>query len=106
MFEFLVETYAEPEATNLIAAVEEAALAAEHASEAGTEVRLLHVILVPEDETCFYLYQSPTADAVREALKRARLRAERISQAVSIGPAPNPGSTPPSPATAHGQAPT
>src|SRR5262245_41446339 len=106
MVEFLVETYAESEATHLVAArVDAAALAAEQMCEAGAQVRLLHVILIPEDETCFYLYQSPSADAVREALRRARIRVEQISKAVSIRPAEAHARTPPPP-TAHGQAPT
>jgi hypothetical protein len=107
MFEFLVETYAESEATNLVAArVDAAALAAEQVREAGAEVRLLHVILVPGDETCFYLYQSPSADAVRQALIRARLQVERISEAISIKPAQARTRTPPPPKKAHRQAPT
>jgi len=101
MFEFLVETYAEPEATNLVAArVDAAALAAEQAREAGTEVRLLQVILVPGDETCFYLYRSPSADVVREALTRTGLRVERISDAVSMRTAEGRTRTTPCPPTA------
>jgi len=92
MFEFLVETYAEPEPTSLLAArVEAAALAAAQTREAGAQVRLLQAILVPDDESCFYLYRSPSADAVCEALRRARLRVERISEAVSINPPPGIG---------------
>jgi histidinol-phosphate/aromatic aminotransferase/cobyric acid decarboxylase-like protein len=87
MFEFLVETYAAPEPTSLVAArVSDVALAAEQMSEAGAKVRFLGAIVVPEDETSFYLCESSSADAVREALTRAGLRVERISEAVSIGP--------------------
>jgi len=50
------------------------------------QIRFLCAIFVPEDETSFYLYQSPSADAVRDAATRARLRFERITQAVSITP--------------------
>jgi hypothetical protein len=97
VFEFLVETYAEPEATNLLAArVEAAALAAEQVRKAGAQIRLLQVIVVPDDEITFYLYQSPSADAVREALTRAGLRVERISESVSIKPAARERTAPPS----------
>src|SRR5215813_4436700 len=102
MLEFLVETYAESEPTILLAArVDDAAMAAEQVREAGTEVRLLQVIFVPGDETCFYLYQSPSAEAVREALTRAGLRFERISEAASIRPEEARAWTKPWPPTAH-----
>ena len=107
MFEFLVETYAESEATNLVAArVDAAVLAAEQVREAGVEVRLLQVILVPEDEACFYLYESPSADAVRNAVVRAGQRVERISEVASIRPEEARAWTKPWPPTVHGQAPT
>jgi hypothetical protein len=32
--------------------------------------RLLGAITVPEDETCFYLYQAPSAYAIRAAVTR------------------------------------
>src|SRR5215471_21108307 len=102
MFEFLVETYAEPEATNLVAErVDVAALAAEQLCEAGVDVHLLQVIFVPADETCFYLYQSSSASVVREALVRAGLRVERISEVASIRPAEARAWTKPSPSTNH-----
>ena len=90
MFEFLVETYTEFEPTNLVAErVDDAALAAEQVREAGVDVQLLQVIFVPADETCFYLYQSSSAAAVREAVTRAGLPSARIADAVSTAP-PNP----------------
>ena len=57
----------------------------EQVSEETAPVRFLGAIEVPEDETCFYLYQAPSADAVLEAMTRARLQPERITQATSIG---------------------
>jgi|SRR5215475_12614411 len=85
MFEFLVETYLSPETSgSLAAAAGEAALAAARVSEQGAEVRLLRVIFLPADEVCFYLYESATAEAVGEAVRRARLRCDRIGEAVSI----------------------
>ena len=53
---------------------------------AGRPVRCLGAINVPGEETCFCLYQAPSAGAVREAMTRAELRPERIAQALSIGP--------------------
>jgi len=107
MSEFLVEEYSESEPTNLVAArVDAAALAAEQAREAGVEVRLLQVIFVPGDEICLYLYQSPSADAVREALVRAGLPVERISEVASIRPEEARAWTKPWPPTVHGPTPT
>jgi hypothetical protein len=87
MPEFLAETYAPRDAPDIPERrAGEAALAADQVSEEGAQVSLLRAIFVPEDETCFYLYQSSSADAVREAVTRACLRPERITQAVSIRP--------------------
>jgi len=85
MSKFVVETYTPRETTNILAArINHFARAADQISEPGTEVRLLGAILLPQDETCLYLYRSSTADAVREAAACARLRFERITEAVSI----------------------
>jgi hypothetical protein len=85
MAEFLVETYAPRETANAVVAyVEDVARAADQMSEQGTEVRFLRAIFAPEEETCFYHYESPSADAVREAATRARLPLERITEAMSI----------------------
>jgi hypothetical protein len=50
-------------------------------SEEGSDVRFLQAILVPADETCFYLYEASSPDAVREAANRAGLRCTRITTA-------------------------
>jgi hypothetical protein len=85
MFEFLVESYAERETTNLLRGrVQADALAAAQVREAGAEVRLLRVIFLPADEVCFYLYEAASADAVREAVTRAGLDFERITEVVSL----------------------
>ena len=87
MPEFVIETYLPRDAPDVAAlGAGDAALAAEQAREEGAQIRFLGAIFVPEDETCFYLYQSPSAEAVRDAATRARLRFERITQAVSITP--------------------
>lgn len=82
MPEFLVELYV---ARSNGAAVERGArsarLAAETLTREGTQVRYLSSIFVPEDETCFYLYEADSAEAVREAAARAALDYERIAEA-------------------------
>jgi hypothetical protein len=85
MSEFLVETYAARETIEiLLLRVGEVALAAGEVTQQGDEVRFVRAVCLPEDETCFYLYQSASADAVRRAVARASLRIERITEAVSI----------------------
>lgn len=49
----------------------------------GRAVRYLRSIFVPEDETCFLLYEADSADLVTEAVARAGLRLEHISAATT-----------------------
>jgi hypothetical protein len=98
MPEFLAETYAPRDTPGTGTAARQAgqaALAADQASQPGARVRLLGAIVVPEEETCFWLYQAPSAAAVRAAMTAAGLRPDRITAAVSIRP-PNPA-----PGTGH-----
>jgi SAM-dependent methyltransferase len=53
----------------------------------GQRVQCVRSIFVPEDETCFLLYQAPSAQAVEAAVRRAGLRHEHIA-AASSSPAP------------------
>ena len=82
MAEFLVELYVSRTDAD---AVEQAAartrLAAEHLTTEGTPVRYLRSIFVPEDETCFFLCEATSVEAVREAARRADLSFERIAEA-------------------------
>jgi hypothetical protein len=81
--EFLLEQYV-PRTDG--AAVDRAAkrtrIAAEELTKEGTPVRHLRSIFLPEDETCFYLYEAASVDAVRELAKRAALPFERVTEAV------------------------
>ena len=89
MPEFLAETYA-PRGAAAPGAAGLARTAAQ-VSGPGAPVRFLGAIAVPEEETCFYLYQAPTAAAVRAAMIAAGLRPDRVTPAVpawSPGPAP------------------
>jgi hypothetical protein len=82
MSEFVVETYACDEAAARLTDISRAAEAS-----SDPEVHLLGAIFLPDEETCFYLFDAPSADAVRAAVTRARLPFERISAAISINPA-------------------
>jgi hypothetical protein len=87
MPEFLAETYAPRGAPGTAAPrPAQVAAAAGHASQPGAPVRLLAAIGVPEEETCFWLYQAPSAAAVRTTMTLARLRPQRITTAISIRP--------------------
>ena len=81
MAEFLVEQYV---ARTDHAAVERGAasarLAAEVLTREGTPVRYLRSLVVPEDETCFYLYEAASVEAVQEAALRGALPYDRIAE--------------------------
>jgi hypothetical protein len=83
MTSFLVEAYT-PAMINLVEVEARARRAAAQLAEAGTEVRYLHAIFVPADETCFHLFEAASADAVRAASERAGLSAQRIVEAVGV----------------------
>jgi Nickel responsive protein SCO4226-like len=84
MAEFLVELYVP--GTDVAAAgcgAKSARLAAEELSREGTEVTYLQSIFVPEDETCFFLYEAAAAEDVEEAARRASIPFERIAEALT-----------------------
>ena len=43
-------------------------------------MRCVRSIFVPEDETCFFLYEADSADAVRAAVERAALPSARVAE--------------------------
>jgi uncharacterized protein DUF4242 len=77
--EFLLELYV---ARGDPGAVEREAARARDAADTlrstGTTVRYVRSIYIPEDETCFLVYETETRDAVRDAAERAELPGERI----------------------------
>jgi uncharacterized protein DUF4242 len=84
MAEFLLEVYASrTEARAVEVGAERARHAAEQLSGEGTRVRFLRTMFVPEEETCFYLYEAASADDVREAARRAELPVESVVEAIS-----------------------
>jgi hypothetical protein len=88
---FLVEAY-EPHrrAATLSELEARVRAAADDLSSAGTAVRFVRSFFVPEDETCFYVFEAASADAVRAASDRAHLSAHRIVQAVEPDRSPGP----------------
>jgi hypothetical protein len=78
--EFLVEAYV-PRTWAAASGLERARAGAEELTREGTPVRLLQSIFVPQDETCFLLYEGGSVNAVRAAVRRGELAFERITEA-------------------------
>ena len=84
---FIVERYLPAvRHRELAAAVDRDQRAAEGMTAAGVPVRHLSTILVPSDESCFSLFDAPSADALRQAQERAGIDFERIVEAVQLPP--------------------
>jgi hypothetical protein len=80
--EYLVEAYAPlQEHEGLGRIVGRARAAAAEMRRDGVSVHYLRPILLPDDEVCLHLFEAPSADAVKEASRRAELRYERIIEA-------------------------
>lgn len=77
----------------LVHAAARARVAAEELSAEGTPVRYLRSLFVPDDETCFWLYEACSPEAVGEATRRAAIECERVVRAVPIA-APDAGDCP------------
>src|SRR5215470_6906035 len=83
MTEFLVEYYlSSTDAAAFEPAVTRARLAAEEQTRLGTPVRYLRTMYLPDDETCFLLYEAESAEAARQAALLAAGTFERISVVV------------------------
>jgi len=82
MAEYLVELYvSRDDRAAVVSGAKRARAAAEDLTEENVPVRYVRTIFVPEDETCFFLYEAGSAEAVREAARRAGLGDERIAEA-------------------------
>jgi Nickel responsive protein SCO4226-like len=80
---YVVECYVSKAHTGELSDVIARARAAARAmTREGIPVRYLRSILVPEDETCFHVFEGPSAKAVGEASQRAAIAYERIAEAV------------------------
>ena len=84
MPEFLVELYvAHHDHVAARSHAERAAQVTDDLTREGRAVRCVRSIFVPEDETCFLLYEALTADVVDEAVRRAGIEHAHISTAAS-----------------------
>ncbi|HST24523.1 MAG TPA: nickel-binding protein [Gaiellaceae bacterium] len=84
MPEYLVELYISRSNGGAVAeGAESARRAAEELGREGVRIRYVQSIFVPEEETCFFLYEAASVEAVREAARRAALPFEHVTEAVT-----------------------
>jgi hypothetical protein len=88
MSEYLVEAYCSSAGPSDAPPPRDIAEAADELSRVGRPVRLVRTVLVPEDETCFYLFEAASGEAVVEAAARSGLRYERVVEAHSAWTVP------------------
>jgi hypothetical protein len=83
MAEFIVELYVSRSDPGAVSdAAKRARVAADELTQGGEPIRYVRAIFVPEDETCFFLYEAGSADVVRAAAARAGLRSGRVTEAL------------------------
>lgn len=78
---YLVEAYV-PGSHEAQAGGHRAAGVAEQLSDEGVPVRYVRTTFLPDDETCFHLFEAATTAAVAEVCRRAALGRVRIVTAV------------------------
>ena len=90
MTEFLVELYVSgTDRTAVASSAQRAQHAAVELTAAGTPVRFVRSIFVPADETCLFLYEAESIEAVRDAAHRAGISFDHLAETASTAP-PNP----------------
>jgi hypothetical protein len=91
---YLVEAYhPRPSGACLTYAALRAQAAAEALAREGAAIRFVRAIAIPDEDTCFFLYEATTAASVGEASRRASIRFDRIVDAEHAGPISNGRST-------------
>jgi hypothetical protein len=82
--EFLLEFYVSRSDGAAVAdGARRARAAAAQLNREGTPVRYLRSLFLPDEETCFYLYEAASADAVRAAACRAQLPSHTVAEAIT-----------------------
>jgi Protein of unknown function (DUF4242) len=77
---FLAEFYL-PASAALSGIAQRARMGAAAACAAGTQARFIQAVFVPAEETCFALFEAPSAAAVSAAGAAAGLEFDRITAA-------------------------
>jgi Nickel responsive protein SCO4226-like len=78
---FLAETYL-PATTSSDEMERSASEAAATLTAEGTPIRFIRSILVPEDETCFFVFEAASPVTVQEVARRAGCGDARVSRAI------------------------
>lgn len=92
MAEFVLEMYVSRTAPELVElGADRARTAADSLRHDGRPVELLRTIFMPQEETCFFVYEATSADDVREAARLAALPWERVVESVTRAMPPDPG---------------
>jgi Protein of unknown function (DUF4242) len=87
MREYMVEVYAPRKgAADVREALVRARDAATRVTDEGQRVRYVRSIFVPEDETCFHVFEAVSPDAVRAASELAGFAEQRVVEAVGMRP--------------------
>jgi hypothetical protein len=82
MPEYLVELYLPRNSTAPAEAARRARSSATAMSREGQRIRYLRSIFVPDDETCFLLFEAASPELVGEASRRAAIEYDRIVEAI------------------------
>ncbi len=70
------------------ALAERARRAAVEVTQEGTRVRFLRVVFVPEDGSCFLLYEAETEQAIGKAVACAEIGVRRVARSLVPGGLP------------------
>jgi hypothetical protein len=79
---YLVESYAQSTDASHAAMTASLARAAAELVREGVLIEHRRTTFLPDDETCFYLFETDSAAAVEEVCRRARLGGIRIVAAI------------------------
>jgi hypothetical protein len=80
--QYLLELYVASRSTIPLQAAARARASANAMSRDGRRVHYLRSIFIPEDETCFLLFEAASPELVAEASRRAALDHNRIVEAI------------------------
>jgi hypothetical protein len=85
---YLIEAYMPRlHAQEARAAGRRARTAAEELSREGVPIHYVRTTFLPEDETCFHLFEAASPDAIDEVSRRAELGRGRVVPVVEASPA-------------------
>src|SRR5712691_3118001 len=86
---YLVEAYVSKSDANSPAGIaDRALLASREMRREGTAVRYVRSIFIPQDETCFHIFEAGSEQEARNAAARAGIHAERVLKTTNFESAP------------------